>query len=308
MPKDDKNPVDDERLLASVPQFLLIESMFKATPVTEGGRRFIYIQASDESVDSQGERVLCQALERSAGIFRRFGSLDIDHITLLGPHSGVDNYLEYEIGRPVEVQFRDGRTFVKGELYRGAGPIARNANLVWQGLTAVSPPVRWFPSIGGSVLEKAVEMDPQTRRRIAVVKRMRWTNLALSRTPANQNVPVAQTVPFGALAKCWTAAGLDLVKALEAGYGTDDAALAGGAALRRESLDRGPVRYRDFAEGLAGLIRLGRVVPTPGALIGHATAHYGLDHDRAARWVGRFLADLKNRLAAKHFLRPVHKS
>ncbi len=80
-----------------------------------------------------------------------------------------------------------------------------------------------------------------------VIKRVRWENVGLSKTPVNDHVSVCATVPVGAFAKCWVAGiGFDLVKALEGGYGTDAAALTGGGALRRKSLYGAPINYFDF--------------------------------------------------------------
>jgi hypothetical protein len=109
-------------------------------------------------------------------------------------------------------------------------------------------------------------------------------------------------------AKSWTAsAGLDIAKALTAGYGTDSATLSGGAALRKQSLDgsRGASRdgiksYFDFREDLAGAIRTKAVGDNPGAhaLTVYAIENYGLSQDEAAEHVERFMRDLKKGLKA----------
>lgn len=282
----------DRTLLDSIPEFLSFQVMMKATPKQEGGRRIIYIQASDETIDAQGERILRKALEDSAKTFTTYGSLDIDHYTMTGARQGIPNYHEYEIGRPVEVRFDGDKTFVKAELYQGDTPLARNANMVWDSMTKLSPPAAWFPSVGGSVLSKSVVTDSNGMR-TPVVNAVRWTNLALSRHPVNQNVPVAQTVPFGALAKCWGAHGLDLSKALTATpASTDVATLNGGAALARQSLDWAPQNYFDFRDRMAGDVRRKRAAPRPEAMIDHAAEHYGLDHAQAAEWTERFMGDL----------------
>jgi hypothetical protein len=286
----------DERMLAALPDFLCLDALMKATPAEEGGERIIYIQASDETTDAQGEKVLCKALQDSADTFLRYGSLDIDHIVLMGPKSGLPNFMEYEIGRPIDVGFSEGRTFVKAQLYRGDGALARNANMVWESMTRLTPPARWYPSVGGASGPKRIEIDPLTKARTPVIDTVRWTNLALSRTPVNQSVPVASHIPVGVFAK--SLGGFVIhksegaVPALVAGYGTDVATLSGGGALRGQSLAGRISNYWQFSERLAGDLRKGACGTSEAAIAHHATRAYGIGHLQACAWGSRFLADL----------------
>lgn len=289
---------NDAQLLAGIPDYLSIGSMLKATPEFSGGQRIVYFEASNEGLDQQGEVVAAKALADSAEYFKRYGNIDIDHFTLIGAKSGIPDYPLYEIGRPVDVRQTGKTTFVKAEIYSGTGDAAVRANQFWSSLTEINPPARWYPSVGGSVLEKAVEIDPDTKLRKAIIKKVRWNNIGVSKTPVNQHVSTCATVPVGAFAKCWTAAGLDLAKALEAGYGTDSASLGGGAALRKQSLDGRVHSYFDFRNKIAGAMRNGSAGKNPGArdLIAHAATKFGLSSDQAAEWVERFMRDLKNGL------------
>ena len=283
-------------MTTEIPEFFAITGLLKASVQEDGGERFIYLEASNETVDQQGERVLSQALKDSAQTFLQFGNLDIDHETQLRRDP---NWLLYEIGKPVDVRIDGPRTFVKGQLYRGDTDLAKNANRVWESLTQLTPPARWYPSVGGAVLEKGYEIDPKTKARTALIKRVRWTNIALSRTPVNQAVPTVQTVPMGTLSKCWTPAGLNWGKALEAGYGTDSASLTGGAALRRQSLDPQIQSYWDFRDRLAGDIRRKKVRLHPrnlAPLLDYASDTYRIHPDTAAEYLERFLGDLKTGL------------
>ena len=292
--------MNEAQLLAEVPDFLSIESMFKAVPAEEAGERFIYFEASNEKVDQQNEKVMAKALEESADHYLKFGNVDIDHYTLLGKpnpargYAGIPNPELYEIGRPVDVRIEGRRTFVKAQLYKGDNDLAANANMVWDSMTVLSPPRRWYPSVGGAVLAKSVQIDPETKNKVAVIEKVRWSNVALSRTPVNQNLPMAQTVPFGALAKCWTGTGLMLSKALEASYATDAAGKTGGAALGMQSLD-GASSYFDFRDKLAGAMRKGEVGKNPGVhdLVKYAVKNFGMSLDEAAEMVERFTRDLK---------------
>lgn len=301
--------LSDAEALALVPEFMSIELMLKATPSTEGDKRYIYMEASSEDRDLQQEKVLAKALAASADYYTKFGNIDIDHYTLLGKpnprtgYPGIPKPELYEIGRPVKVCVDGSRTFVKAELYSGDGETAANANMVWASMTQQKPPMRWYPSVGGVPLAKSISVDPATGERCAVIEQVRWTNIGMSRTPVNPNLPVAQTVPFGVLAKSMTAGGF-LLKGLTAGYGTDAAALTGGAAMRKQSLDgaaggRGHpvVTYLQLRERLAGALRGGEVGPNPNAagMTAWCAHEFGLSQDEAAECVQRFMRDLSTK-------------
>lgn len=290
----------DQALLDAVPGYLSITQMLKATPATEGGERFIYIEASSEGVDQQNEVVLAKALSDSADYYLKFGNLDIDHYTQIGAKSGIPDYLSYEIGRPVSVSQRDGRTFVKGQIYSGSGPAAEKANAFWSSIAELNPPARWYPSVGGSVISKSVAIDPDTGNKHALINKVRWTNIGFSKTPVNADLSTVSTVPFGALAKSFHSGGFDISKALEAGYGTDSATLQGGGALRKQSLEKGVLSYWDMRDDLARRIREGEFKKiTPSALVEAAQKIYSMSPDKAAAMVGRFLGDLDNNLKRK---------
>ena len=101
--------------------------------------------------------------------------------------------------------------------------------------------------------------------------------------------------------------GLDLTKALTAGYGTDSAAMTGGAALRIQSLD-GAIhdttvpapQYWTWREKMAGDIRDGTIrTPNAEGLIAHSATRYGMPLSDAAEFVERFLRDLKTGLTRR---------
>lgn len=276
--------------------FLSFTGFLKATPAEEGGRRIIYLEAGNEALDLQNEVVLAKALAESASYYLRYGNLDVDHVTQIGAAKGIPNYLSFEIGRPIDVRVDGPAVFVKGELFAGTGRAADMANQVWDSLTKLTPPARWYPSVGGAILDRVAEADPASGARRTIVRKVRWTNVGLSRTPVNPTVPTASTVPIGALAKCWGPAGLDLGKALTAGYGTDSAALTGGAALRRQTADPELQSYWDFRERMAGDVRARRVAPTAAAMHARAVETYRLGEAEAAEWIERFLSDLQSGL------------
>lgn len=289
--------MNDAQLLADIPDFFSVETMLKATPSEEGGERYIYFEASNEGVDQQGERVLAKALEESVQHFLKFGNIDIDHYTILGPRMGLANHMSYEIGRPVDVAVRGDRTFVKAQLYKGNGDLARNANMVWESMTQLSPPARWYPSVGGSVLSKSVQLDPLTKSKVGVVTKVRWTNVALSRTPVNQHLPAAQAAPIGVFAK---SLGGFVMKSLDAGYGTDVSTLTGGSALRVQSLDGVPQSYFAFRDRLAESLKKNDVRDySVDGLTAFSCKKFSLSPDEATEWVDRFLSDLKSGLTKR---------
>lgn len=288
----------DEQQLAAIPDHISFDLMLKATPSSESGKRFIYFEASNEGVDQQGERVLAKALEQSADFFLKFGNIDIDHYTILGPKLGMQNAMNYEIGRPVEVRVDGERTFVKAELYQGKGQLAEQANMVWESMTGLNPPARWYPSVGGAVLAKSMQIDPATQNKVAVIDKVRWSNVGLSRTPVNQHLPCAESMPIGTFAKSLNGF---IVKALEASYSTDAATLTGGGAFGVQSLDVGnsgaPYSYFDFRERMAEALDLALVKSqTEDGLIAHAVHEFNLPSEAAAEWVSRFLGDIQSSL------------
>ena len=293
----------DEQLLAAVPDFLSIECMLKATPAQEGDQRFIYLEASREARDQQNEVVLAKALEESADHYLKFGNIDIDHKSMpsVAKAYGIDNPELWEVGTPVAVRVDGASTFVKAQLYSGDTPLAEKANMVWDSMTKLNPPKKWYPSVGGKVLAKSIKIDPATGDKVGVVSQVRWTNVAISQHPVNQHVGGVATIPFGVLAKSWSADGFDLTKALTASYATDAVGKTGGGALGMQSLDRGtdvPKSYYDFRERLAAAVKNGKVKSmSADGLVSYSAGKFGLSLDEAAEWVDRFLGDLKSGLS-----------
>lgn len=125
-----------------------------------------------------------------------------------------------------------------------------------------------------------------------------WANIGFSRTPVNPKVKEISTVPFGILAKCWGVAGLDLTKALTAGYGTDSATLAGGAALRKQALDKRPQTYWDIRDLLAKDLLDQRTDADEATMSDHLSKTYDIRPSEAGEHVKRFLSDLNK--GARH--------
>lgn len=266
--------------------------MLKATPSTEGADRFVYLEASNEARDYQGEVVMAKALAESADYFQKYGNLDIQHRSLIGLANGEHDYHLHEIGRPDEVRVDGSSTFVKGVIFSGEGQAAAAANNFWDSITKLNPPMRWYPSVAGKITGSEKFIDPDTKQPRRRITKVVWANVGFSRTPVNPKVPTVSTVPFGVLAKCWGTGGLDLTKALEAGYGTDSATLTGGAALREQSLDGAPQTYPEFRDRLVKAIKAGKAGRSLGDFRSHARK-LGLPESQADEWSGLFIDDLK---------------
>lgn len=282
--------------------YFVLNSMLKASPHTDGKNRFIYMEASNESLDLQNEIITCKALKETADYFLKFGNIDIDHITMLGAKSGTDDYQLFEVGRPVDVNFKGSSTFVKAQLFDGKGRVADKANYMWETMTQVNPPVNWFPSVGGAILQKAAVINPDTGQHVNVATKVRWSNIGMSRTPVNPELGVASVSPIhGVLLKSLGAISID--SGLIAGYGSDMNDLSGGSALRVQSLS-GVIfpeidDYYSFRELLSNDIMEGKIktgcydVDSLGV---YAKNQLGLDLSLAQHWVNRYLKDLNTGL------------
>lgn len=277
--------------------FISLSNLFcKATPVDEAGKRVLYLEASNESKDHQSERILQSALADSKDFFLRHGNIDISHYTMIGLKHNIPNHMEYEIGKPQQVGFHSDKTFVKAELYQGESAQARNASMVWDSITKQRPPMSWFPSVGGGILEREAAIDPATKSKIMVVKKVRWCNIGLDRTPVNMTVPEVSLAPIGTFMKSMGALAT-FAKTLTAGYGTDSATLTGGAALRKQSLHGAIANYYDFRDRIANHALANRDKNLGSReLIDHSINVLQLDAATATRWVERFMRDLHNSL------------
>ena len=288
----------DADLLATIPEFVSFQTLMKATPVEESGERIIYVEASKESRDQQGEIVLATALKASVDVFKKFGVLDMDHKSMpsIAKAYGIEDPENWIIGQPIDVAFNGGTTIVKAQLRRGHSQLADRANKVWEGLTQVSPPDRYYASVGGQVTGREVRFDPLTKAKVPVITGTRWNNLALSLTPVHAELNPASTIQVGTFAKslgAWV-----MTKALEAGYSTDSANMTGGQSLSAQSLDGAPMNYFTFRDTLAAQMKSGQVERNPGAraLVEHCKKVFGMSLSDASEYVERFYRDLKNGL------------
>lgn len=173
--------------------------------VEENGKWIIYLQASNEMQDQDGETVETGALKKAADYFLSHGVISWDHKHKVTHDPG------FIIGEPLDVKFTaKGETLVKGYLYQ-SNDIAQK---VWKNIQSGAR--RIGASIGGGILQKAE----------TTIKQVIWDETALTHKPVNDGtLGLVQVVPF-----------TEFAKALMAGSGVDAGSFSGGRALGGESL------------------------------------------------------------------------
>jgi len=176
----------------------------KAQVAEEQGQRILYMQASSEVRDLQGEKVLLSALAKSIPYFLQYGKIDLDHASVLGEIRGTKvNPYAFEIGKPLDARVDGDSVWVKAAIYsaRGQNQFTESADLFWDSLQT-SPPTTWYPSIAGDVFSEApvVEDGLPTQE----IRGIRWHSIGLSRTPVNHDVGPVSTVPLRAFAKAFS--------------------------------------------------------------------------------------------------------
>ncbi len=160
----------------------------------------MYVEASNEQMDLDGEIVVQKALEDQKDNFMKFGIITWDH-----QHKDLEHGPKAILGQPEEVVFSKKRTFVKFRLYKDKDFSKELVNMMKSGSTRIRA------SIGGQVIEKS------GKKIIKVI----WNELALTWRPANNTLAPAQWTAFDEFkknylctvdGKCYSAS--ELVKAM----------------------------------------------------------------------------------------------
>jgi hypothetical protein len=195
--------------------FLQMELKKGSFSTDENGDFIFDVEASNENLDLDGQRVLQRALLDSKNYFLSNGVIDKDHLSSEQRPDGKWRRNEsFVIGEPVAV-YTDGKsTRVKGRLYKSNEYAREFIRLLRDGSTRVKA------SVGG-LIPKVLG-----NKVVSVL----WNNLALTTAPVNPTVG-----PAVALSKSLSSA--EFVKTLQAGYGTDSAEFTGGRALQKEDVE-----------------------------------------------------------------------
>jgi hypothetical protein len=190
----------------------------------------VYIEASNEVEDSEGDTILRKALEEEAGKFLKRGVISYDHL-----HK-IEKSPEYIIGEPLDVKFTDdNRTLVKARLYTGKNQHAQAIKAM-----ADEGSTRLGASVGGAILGRKKMFDSNMKKSRNYIVKVLWDEVAITHKPVNEEtLGGVSLLPYDAFKKSWMnndVERVELMKALAAGGGTDAVAFTGGRALMSESL------------------------------------------------------------------------
>jgi hypothetical protein len=174
--------------------------LIKAYDQHGSGKRMVSVEASNESVDADGDIVLQSALLDAASGFVATGHLDIDHLSEFGSRLNIPDPSSYIVGRPVQVTAGPGRTtLVEGVISRSLDgsfdPVHKRYDEFWASLRR-DPPVVWFASIYGwpkDLDDCSQKACPGGATRY-VIKALDWRSLAFTRSPKNTSIKGAARV------------------------------------------------------------------------------------------------------------------
>ena len=203
------------------PSNIYVPLLIKSIGEEDSDGNYIFeVEASNENLDLQNQRIQQNALLKSKEFFITNGVISDDH-----QHKRYDkdgNIISDKskiIGEPISVRTEGTSTFVKGKLY---GSVAAAKDFI-KLLKAHSSRVK--ASVGG--IMPTVKKNPDGTETVTA---FRWNDLALTCSPVNY------TVGSAVFAK--SVSNLDFCKALSAGCGTDSATMTGGRALQGEDLEK----------------------------------------------------------------------
>jgi hypothetical protein len=187
------------------------------------GNVIFTVEASNENLDLEGQRVLQSALLSTKDYFLRNGVVSKDHKhRTFREKGGFDLHEEYVIGEPLDVFTEGTSTLVRGKLYANNDYARQFIKLLDAGSSRIKA------SVGGLIprVKKALEKG----RKVGNVVSVLWDDIALTIAPVNPTVG-----PALSLAKSLSS--FEFVKSLSAGHGTDSATFSGGRALQKEDVE-----------------------------------------------------------------------
>lgn len=293
---------------AHQPLIVLLPRMVKAADVE--GRRRVYFETSREGVeDRQGEDIAQEALWRCRERFIRDGNLDINHFSWLGNPYGSGQRPEYVIGHPIDVERKGKSIYVRGEVFSNLSPPPAGSNgawadWFWHSLTQMSPPMRWYASVFGTILESEYHM--KNGRQLRYITAVDWFSVGFAQRPQHPELtPVeadSQVLAKGGALRPTPARREyvevmtleTLAKAMTVGTPVTAAPEKRGVqALTPESLAGS---YDTLMPRLLRRIFKRQLAPRRAA-IAKAFREYGLDPDTAHAYTERFLLDAVRRLS-----------
>jgi hypothetical protein len=219
--------------------FLQMELKKGSFGTDENGNWVFDVEASNENLDFEGQRVLKAALLSSKDYFLTNGVVSKDHLHQRTHKGGKILYDEsYVIGEPKKVYVQDGKVRVQGCLYKSNEYAQEFAKLLNDNSTRVKASVGGlFPKV---VKRKENGVD------VGNVVSVLWNDLALTIAPVNPTVGPAVLVK--------SLSSFEFVKSLSAGYGTDAATFSGGRTLQKEDVGHEKVNLHLNLASLVGAI------------------------------------------------------
>ncbi len=212
--------MDFENEIEKSPSNVYVPLLIKSIGEEDADGNYIFeVEASNENLDLQNQRIQQNALLKSKEYFITNGVISDDHQHKRYDKDGnVISDKSKIIGEPISVRTEGTSTFVKGKLYGNNDYALEYIKL----LKAHSSRVK--ASVGG--IMPTVRKNPDGTETVTA---FRWNDLALTCSPVNY------TVGSAVFAK--SLSNVDFCKALMAGSGTDAAAMSGGRALQGEDLE-----------------------------------------------------------------------
>jgi hypothetical protein len=187
------------------------------------GNVIFEVEASNENLDEDQQRVLQTALLKTKDHFLKNGVVSKDHKhRTFRPNGTFDIHEDFVIGEPLDVFTRGTSTMVRGLLYANNSHAQNFIKLLDAGSSRVKA------SVGG-LLPRVRKTIEENGKKIGEVISVLWDDLALTITPVNPTVE-----PAVSMAKSLSSS--EFVKALSVGYGTDSATFTGGRALTKEDV------------------------------------------------------------------------
>ena len=159
-------------------------SLSKSLQKDEFGNVIFEVEASNENLDAQDQRVLQVALIQSKDYFLKNGVVSKDHKhRTFRENGGFDVDERYVIGEPLDVFTNGKKTMVRGKLYANNEFAKKFIELIETGSSRIKA------SVGGLLpkIKKTIESGMEIGQVISVL----WDDLALTITPVNPTVEPA---------------------------------------------------------------------------------------------------------------------
>jgi len=205
----------------------------------EDGNPVVIIEASNNNLDFQEEKVLQEALMNSKEYFLRNGVISYDHKHTPSKENYENdpqwNEEKYILGHPIDAWMENGIVKVKAVLY----PHVDRANEIIKKLRSKAKTVK--ASVGGRRPVKVNKYDFDLMKEIPTIVKVLWDEVALTYKPVNQTLGHTILSPK------------EFVKALEAGRSANPAEMMNGNALQRQSLQGNVIR------GLVAMMSVGDI-------------------------------------------------